>query len=102
MPLLDITQITQGALTLVAALSWNHVAKEAIDTVYPKPEQRLIAALLYALTITTMIVLIVSMFNYANGKLDWFRTKVHFLSKTEHLSPCVRRYNHIALNDYTN
>ena len=44
---------------IVAAISWNTLIKNSIDAMYPMPNQNLIAAFIYSLTITILLVLLI-------------------------------------------
>ena len=44
---------------IVAAMSWNTTIKNMIDTLYPMPDQHLIAAFVYSLTITMFLILLI-------------------------------------------
>lgn len=51
-----ISTLVTTSLGLVAALAWNEVIKSAVSYVWPKPEGSLVAGFIYAVIITTIVV----------------------------------------------
>jgi len=73
---MDVVKIFQGAMTLLVALAWNQAAKTTINSIYPMPEQQVKAELIYALTITLIIIFLVYLHNYAYNTLNSFHNFV--------------------------
>jgi len=70
--------IVKGVTVLVAALSWNECARRLIDVVYPAasdPRSRFLSTLMYALTVTMFVVLIIAVYNAGADHVERRRVK---------------------------
>ena len=53
-----VSDLTTAGFGLVAALAWNDAIKRLFDQLFPQPGGSLIASFIYALFITTLVVLV--------------------------------------------
>lgn len=76
---LNPVTIASGAMTLIAALAWNTVARETVELVVPKKDGKaaqLFATLVYAILVTIVIIIVIycgnAAINHLNGGAEHF------------------------------
>lgn len=85
---ISTSSLLKGALTFTAALAWNEAAKNTINIIYPnKDKDTIMAQLSYAIIITVLVILIVTIFNYINGKLTFVRNKMYRNTNSVDIGP---------------
>lgn len=74
MSVLDTRTILKGTSVLVAALAWNDFAKKTIQYLFPIERENdgkaaVLAMLVYAVFVTLMIIIIITIYNRITVKL---------------------------------
>lgn len=72
-PAITTKSIIKGGTILVTALAWNTAIKGSIDAVFPMRKDTVVGYLIYAITITILTLIIISLFNYFNGSKEPYK-----------------------------
>jgi hypothetical protein len=64
----------KSVLVLTSALAWNSAIRTSIDYMLPQMEKKIIAEIVYALTVTIFVIATVYIISLASEQLEKFST----------------------------